>query len=101
MVRVGPGSGELADGEVGPGRMAEPSEILSAVTALLQGEAKGALAGYKALVTAGPTYEPVDPVRFLANRSSGKQGYAIAEALSEAGAQTVLVSGPAELAGSY
>ncbi len=95
---VGPNEGEMACGEFGPGRMAEPMEILSAAKALLRDGAKGMLDGFKALVTAGPTYEPIDPVRFLANRSSGKQGYAIAEALSDAGAQTILVSGPAELA---
>jgi phosphopantothenoylcysteine decarboxylase/phosphopantothenate--cysteine ligase len=95
---VGPNDGEMACGEFGPGRMAEPNEIASAVAAILGGKSAGLLAGLKALVTAGPTHEPIDPVRFLANRSSGKQGYAIAEALSDAGAQTVLVSGPTELA---
>lgn len=92
---VGPNDGEMACGEFGPGRMAEPNEIVAALSSQLSG--KGPLAGCKALVTAGPTHEPIDPVRFLANRSSGKQGYAIAEALSDAGAQTVLVSGPTEL----
>lgn len=93
---VGPNDGEMACGEFGPGRMAEPEEILAAIEALLA--KKGPLAGYKALVTAGPTHEPLDPVRFLGNRSSGKQGYAIAGALADAGAETVLVSGPVELA---
>lgn len=93
---VGPNDGEMACGEFGPGRMAEPEEILAAIETLLAG--KGPLAGYKALVTAGPTHEPLDPVRFLGNRSSGKQGYAIAGALADAGAETVLISGPVELA---
>jgi phosphopantothenoylcysteine decarboxylase/phosphopantothenate--cysteine ligase len=76
--------------------MAEQGEILGAIESILSGS--GALAGVKALVTAGPTYEPIDPVRYVANRSSGKQGYAIAGALSAAGAETVLVSGPVSLA---
>jgi phosphopantothenoylcysteine decarboxylase / phosphopantothenate---cysteine ligase len=95
---VGPNDGEMACGEFGPGRMAEPDEIVAAIESLFRAGAKGPLAGYKALVTAGPTHEPLDPVRFLANRSSGKQGYAIAEALNVAGADTVLVSGPVEIA---
>jgi len=93
---VGPNDGEMACGEFGPGRMAEPLEIVAAIEQALG--ARGALAGVKALVTAGPTREPVDPVRFLANHSSGKQGYAIAEALMRAGAETTLVSGPVSLA---
>ena len=93
---VGPNDGEMACGEFGPGRMAEPEEIADAVTALLG--TGTTLAGLKALVTAGPTHEPIDPVRYIANRSSGKQGYAIASALAEAGADTVLVSGPVDLA---
>jgi phosphopantothenoylcysteine decarboxylase/phosphopantothenate--cysteine ligase len=92
---VGPNDGEMACGEFGPGRMAEPSEIVAAVERALGAE--GPLAGMRALVTAGPTREPVDPVRFLANQSSGKQGYAIAGALARAGAETVLVSGPVAL----
>jgi phosphopantothenoylcysteine decarboxylase/phosphopantothenate--cysteine ligase len=95
---VGPNDGEMACGEFGPGRMAEPNEIVAAIENLFRTGVKGPLDGYKALVTAGPTHEPLDPVRFLANRSSGKQGYAIAEALSDAGADTVLVSGPVEIA---
>jgi phosphopantothenoylcysteine decarboxylase/phosphopantothenate--cysteine ligase len=91
---VGPNDGEMACGEFGPGRMAEPMEIVAAVKNALS---DGALKGFKALVTAGPTQEPMDPVRFLANRSSGKQGYAIAAALAQAGAETVLVSGPVDL----
>src|SRR6202012_2867185 len=92
---VGPNDGEMACGEFGPGRMAEPLEIVAAIEAALG--AQGPLAGVRALVTAGPTREPVDPVRFLANHSSGKQGYAIAEALVRAGAETTLVSGPVSL----
>ncbi|HXR96157.1 MAG TPA: bifunctional phosphopantothenoylcysteine decarboxylase/phosphopantothenate--cysteine ligase CoaBC [Rhizomicrobium sp.] len=93
---VGPNDGEMACGEFGPGRMAEPMEIVAAIERAFG--APGALQGLKALVTAGPTQEPLDPVRFLANRSSGKQGYAVAGALAKAGAETVLVSGPAEIA---
>jgi phosphopantothenoylcysteine decarboxylase/phosphopantothenate--cysteine ligase len=93
---VGPNDGEMACGEFGPGRMAEPLEIVAAIEQALA--TKGALAGVKALVTAGPTREPVDPVRFLANHSSGKQGYAIADALMRAGAETTLISGPVSLA---
>ncbi len=88
---VGPDSGEMAEPESGPGRLAEPSAILAAITALLAG---GPLAGRHALVTSGPTWEPLDPVRFLANRSSGRQGHAIAAALARLGARVTLVSGP-------
>jgi phosphopantothenoylcysteine decarboxylase/phosphopantothenate--cysteine ligase len=94
---VGPNDGEMACGEFGPGRMAEPLEIVAAIEQALQAHG-GALDGLRALVTAGPTHEPLDPVRFLANRSSGKQGYAIADALAHAGADTVLISGPVEIA---
>ena len=93
---VGPSDGEMACGEYGPGRMAEPAEIAAAVERFF-GEG-GVLNGIRALVTAGPTQEPLDPVRFIANRSSGKQGYAIADALARAGADTTLVSGPVEIA---
>lgn len=93
---VGPAGGALACNESGTGRMAEPLEILGAIEALLAGPKP--LHGIKALVTAGPTLEPLDPVRFLANRSSGKQGYAIAAALAAAGAETTLISGPVALA---
>jgi phosphopantothenoylcysteine decarboxylase/phosphopantothenate--cysteine ligase len=93
---AGPNDGEMACGEFGPGRMAEPLEIVAAIESALGAE--GPLAGVRALVTAGPTREPVDPVRFLANHSSGKQGYAIAEALVRAGAQTTLISGPVSIA---
>jgi phosphopantothenoylcysteine decarboxylase/phosphopantothenate--cysteine ligase len=94
---VGPDDGEMACGEYGPGRMAEPDAIADAIESALAQSAPGPLAGIKALVTAGPTQEPLDPVRFIANRSSGKQGYAIADALARAGAETILVSGPVEL----
>lgn len=94
---VGPNDGEMACGEFGPGRMAEPLEIVAAIEQALDIRG-GALNGLKALVTAGPTQEPLDPVRFIANRSSGKQGYAIAAALAAAGAETVLVSGPVDIA---
>ena len=93
---AGPNDGEMACGEFGPGRMAEPLEIVAALESALGAE--GPLVGVHALVTAGPTREPVDPVRFLANHSSGKQGYAIAEALVRAGAQTTLISGPVSIA---
>src|ERR1700748_1089516 len=92
---VGPGDGEMACGEFGPGRMAEPLEIVAAIESALA--LPGPLSGIKALVTAGPTQEPLDPVRYLANRSSGKQGYAIAHALAHAGAETILVSGPVSI----
>ena len=98
---VGPNDGEMACGEFGPGRMAEPLEIVAAIEQALGAPPKnidGPLKGIKALVTAGPTREPVDPVRFLANHSSGKQGYAIADALARAGAETLLISGPVDLA---
>jgi len=98
---VGPNEGEMAEsGERGKGRMAEPLEIAAAVEALLQGTsaAGGAtLKGKRVLVTAGPTHEPIDPVRYIANRSSGKQGYAIAAAAAAAGAEVMLVSGPVNL----
>ena len=93
---VGPNSGEMAErGEAGVGRMAEAPEIAALVAALVQGS--GSLAGKRVLVTSGPTTEPIDPVRFIANRSSGKQGHAIASAAAAAGADVVLVSGPVNL----
>jgi phosphopantothenoylcysteine decarboxylase / phosphopantothenate---cysteine ligase len=92
---IGPNEGELADGEYGFGRLAEPVEIVAAIERLLNPDTR--LSGLKALVTAGPTHEPIDPVRYIANRSSGKQGYAIASALADAGAETFLVSGPVEI----
>jgi phosphopantothenoylcysteine decarboxylase / phosphopantothenate---cysteine ligase len=98
---VGPNDGDMACGEYGPGRMAEPAEILSAIerhfAASAAGSGPGPLAGCKVLVTAGPTREPIDPVRYIANRSSGRQGYAIAEAAARLGAETILISGPVEL----
>jgi phosphopantothenoylcysteine decarboxylase / phosphopantothenate---cysteine ligase len=90
---VGPNPGDMACGEVGLGRMAEPAEILAAIEARLAPAARP-LAGVRAIVTSGPTVEAIDPVRFLSNRSSGKQGHAIAAALAAAGATVTLVSGP-------
>lgn len=98
MTVVGPDEGEMACGEFGPGRMAEPAAILEAIQTLLAGDAGRPLAGRRAVVTAGPTFEPIDPVRGLTNRSSGKQGYAIAAALADLGASVTLVSGPVALA---
>ncbi len=98
VVLVGPNAGEMAErGEAGVGRMAEPLEIVAAVQAQLAGRPR-ALAGVRMLVTSGPTYEPIDPVRYIANRSSGKQGHAIAEAAASAGAEVTLVSGPVNVA---
>ena len=93
---VGPNDGDMACGEHGPGRMSEPLEIVAAIEAALGGA--GPLAGRTALVTSGPTWEPIDPVRYIANRSSGKQGHAIAVALARLGASTTLVTGPTRLA---
>jgi phosphopantothenoylcysteine decarboxylase / phosphopantothenate---cysteine ligase len=91
---VGPNAGEMAErGEAGVGRMAEPLEIAAAAAALLAPAARP-LAGKRVLVTSGPTHEPIDPVRYIANRSSGKQGHAIARAAADAGAEVTLVSGP-------
>ena len=94
---VGPNEGDMACGEFGPGRMAEPVEILSAIEKLMS-PASQLLEGKKILITAGPTREPIDPVRYISNHSSGKQGYAIAEAAREMGADVTLVSGPVSLA---
>jgi len=91
VILWGPAEGDQACGETGPGRMLEPSELLARVEGL---GSSGPLAGVRALVTAGPTREALDPVRFLGNRSSGKMGYAVAEALSAAGAAVTLISGP-------
>ena len=91
---VGPVDGPLAEGESGPGRMAEVPEIAAAIADVLDSARPGPLAGLRVLVTSGPTYEPIDPVRFLGNRSSGKQGHAIAAACADAGAHVLLVSGP-------
>lgn len=100
---VGPNDGPLAEGESGPGRMAEPAEIIAAIETLLGGAVQapvraGRLKGRKVLVTSGPTWEAIDPVRYIANRSSGKQGHAIAAALAGEGAEVVLVSGPVQVA---
>ncbi|WP_375174874.1 bifunctional phosphopantothenoylcysteine decarboxylase/phosphopantothenate--cysteine ligase CoaBC [Pseudooceanicola sp.] len=92
---VGPNEGDMACGEYGPGRMAEPMEIVAAVEARL---ARGVLSGKRAIVTSGPTHEPIDPVRYIANRSSGAQGTAIARALAARGAEVVFVTGPADVA---
>ncbi|MFZ5710178.1 MAG: bifunctional phosphopantothenoylcysteine decarboxylase/phosphopantothenate--cysteine ligase CoaBC [Pseudomonadota bacterium] len=89
---VGPDDGDMACGEYGPGRMAEPPEIVAAIGAALGG---GALKGRHVLVTSGPTHEPIDPVRYIANRSSGAQGTALAAALRDLGAQVTFVTGPA------
>ena len=95
VIVVGPNEGDMACGEFGPGRLAEPAEILAAIERHFGGV--GPLAGRRVLVTAGPTHEPIDPVRYIANRSSGKQGYAIAAAAAAMGARTTLVSGPVTL----
>ena len=92
VASVGPGEGDMACGEFGPGRMAEPLEITAAIEAHFRD--RSPLRGRKALVTSGPTHEAIDPVRYIANRSSGKQGHAIAAALARLGAATTLVSGP-------
>jgi phosphopantothenoylcysteine decarboxylase/phosphopantothenate--cysteine ligase len=96
---IGPNEGEMAErGEAGIGRMAEPDEIIAAIEASLVAlPERNALAGRRVLVTSGPTREPIDPVRFLSNRSSGRQGHAVARAAAKAGADVVLVSGPVEL----
>jgi phosphopantothenoylcysteine decarboxylase/phosphopantothenate--cysteine ligase len=95
----GPDEGPMACGEYGPGRMSEVADIVAAVEAHFTRQAQAqTLAGRRVLVTAGPTHEPIDPVRYIANRSSGKQGYAIAAAAAALGAETVLVSGPVDLA---
>lgn len=92
---VGPDAGDMACGEHGPGRMAEPAAVLAAIDTAL---GDGPLMGRRVLVTSGPTHEPIDPVRYIANRSSGAQGTAIAEALRDLGAEVVFVTGPADAA---
>ena len=94
---VGPNEGDMACGEYGFGRMAEPLEIVAAIEQALTAASSGPLQGLRALVTSGPTHEPIDPVRYIANRSSGRQGHAIAAALAGQGAETTLVSGPSRL----
>jgi len=108
MLISGPEDGDMACGEYGPGRMSEAADIFAAIEKFYSGEnvqahlrpdvgTTGALAGRKVLITAGPTHEPIDPVRYIANRSSGKQGYALAEAAIALGAEVALVSGPVGL----
>ena len=92
---VGPEEGDMACGEFGMGRMSEPLDIVDAVASFFRDRSR--LQGRRALVTSGPTYEPIDPVRYIANRSSGKQGHAIAEALNGLGTETTLVTGPTRL----
>lgn len=92
---IGPDEGDMACGEFGPGRLAEPDEIAAAISTYFGDSSP--LAGRRALVTSGPTHEPIDPVRYIANRSSGRQGHAIAAALARHGAATTLVSGPTNL----
>ncbi len=91
---VGPNEGGMACGEYGPGRMAEPDELVAAIAGTFKA---GALSGRRILVTSGPTHEPIDPVRYIANRSSGAQGTAIARALRDQGAEVVFITGPAEV----
>lgn len=93
--QFGPAEGEQACGESGPGRMLETDQLLAHIAALFE---TGCLAGQRVVITAGPTREAIDPVRYLSNRSSGKMGYALAQAAAEAGASTLLVSGPSNLA---
>jgi phosphopantothenoylcysteine decarboxylase/phosphopantothenate--cysteine ligase len=98
IVMVGPNAGEMAEaGEAGVGRMAEPIEIAEAAERLLRPPQSRPLDGKRVLITAGPTHEPIDPVRYIANRSSGKQGFAIAIAAQAAGAEVTLISGPVDL----
>jgi phosphopantothenoylcysteine decarboxylase/phosphopantothenate--cysteine ligase len=98
VTTIGPNAGEMAEaGETGIGRMSEPVEIAVAAERMLRPPQPRPLAGKRVLITAGPTHEPIDPVRYIANRSSGKQGYAIAAAAQAAGADVVLISGPVDL----
>lgn len=98
VATVGPNAGEMAEaGEAGVGRMAEAAEIAATAEHILRPPQPRPLAGKRILFTAGPTHEPIDPVRYIANRSSGKQGFAIAAAARAAGADIVLISGPVEL----
>lgn len=95
---VGPDDGEMACGEFGPGRMAEPLQIVDAVEAALSPATTAqVLMGKRVVITSGPTHEPIDPVRYIANRSSGRQGHALAEAARQAGAEVVLISGPVDI----
>jgi phosphopantothenoylcysteine decarboxylase/phosphopantothenate--cysteine ligase len=95
---IGPNDGAMACNEFGPGRMSEPEEIATAIESMLAGEGERPLAGRRALVTSGPTREALDPVRYISNHSSGKQGHAIAAALARLGAEVTLVSGPVSVA---
>ncbi len=97
VIMVGPTEGDMACGEYGMGRMAEPADLVQALADFFS-EAPGPLSGRHAVVTSGPTHEPIDPVRYIANRSSGKQGHAIAAALTSLGCRTTLVTGPTQLA---
>src|SRR5215813_2925903 len=98
VIVVGPNEGEMAErGEAGIGRMAEPLEIVATAGALIGATAAKPLAGKRVIVTSGPTHEPIDPVRYIANRSSGRQGHAIAAAAAAAGAEVTLVSGPVSI----
>jgi phosphopantothenoylcysteine decarboxylase/phosphopantothenate--cysteine ligase len=94
---VGPDEGDMACGEYGPGRLAEPEDIFRSIATHFSAAGGAPLAGRHVLVTSGPTHEPIDPVRYIANRSSGKQGHAIAEAAARAGARVTLVSGPVSI----
>ncbi len=95
---VGPDEGDMACGEYGPGRMAEPQQIADAVEAALSSvSVERFLAGKRVVITSGPTHEPIDPVRYIANRSSGRQGHALAAAARDAGAEVVLISGPVNI----
>ncbi|MCW0182895.1 MAG: bifunctional phosphopantothenoylcysteine decarboxylase/phosphopantothenate--cysteine ligase CoaBC [Zavarzinia sp.] len=94
---VGPDEGDMACGEFGPGRLAEPAEILSRIVDFYASRGDRPLLGKRVVVTSGPTHEPIDPVRYIANRSSGQQGHALASALAGLGAQVTLVSGPVAL----
>ncbi len=94
---IGPASGSQACGDIGPGRMVEPAELVSALSDPPPGDVAGLLEGLHVLVTAGPTREPIDPVRFISNRSSGKMGFAVARAAADAGARVTLVAGPVSL----
>src|SRR6201996_4635490 len=99
IAMIGPNAGEMAEaGEAGVGRMAEPTQIAEAAKRLLRPPQPRPLAGKRILITAGPPHEPIDPVRYIANRSSGKQGFAIAVAAQTAGADVTLISGPVDLA---
>ncbi len=103
VIFAGPADGAMACGEFGPGRMFEPLQIVEAIADALSSDTSiplpaGSLAGRRVLVTSGPTHEPIDPVRYIANRSSGRQGHAIAQAAARAGAQVTLVSGPVSIA---